>query len=98
MNDADRTTLRALLERASPGPWRIRPRDCKTHAKIAPRGGGWGTPEDQEKAIEVARLDDADVFLGWELEGPASVGRGDFNGPDAALVAFLRNHAEELLR
>lgn len=47
--------------------------------------------------MAVASADADDVFLGWELYGPAPVGRGDFNGPDAALVAFLRNHAEELL-
>lgn len=96
MNERDLEIGRRLLAAASSGPWLIRPRDCTTFRRIT-GNDDWGTPTDQRAAMEVAVEDDPDVFLGWELEGPADVGRGDFNGPDCALIAWLRNHAAELL-
>lgn len=89
---------RTLVERATATPWVIRPRDGDEFRQcVEPGDTKWRTPPDQAKALRVASRGEVDVFLGWELDGPTGVGRGDFNGPDAALVVWLVNNAPALL-
>lgn len=77
---ADR--LAELRERATRGPWSCDPRSCTDADKI--RAG--------MDSIQAASESDED-FLGWYVVGPKVPGRGDFLGNDAALIAFLANHA-----
>lgn len=86
----------AILKRATPAPWRIRPRNCNEFEKIEGGDVPWNWPEKQDVALLVA-ADSEEAFLGWELDGPAMPGRGDFLGPDIAMIAFARNNADAIL-
>lgn len=84
------TRLKSLLAAATPGPWKIWPRDCKFYpdnAEWLPR-----LPEDFDLSLA-----DSGDFLGAQVHGPAEPGRSAFTVPDAALIAALRNHADALI-
>jgi len=75
-------TVRTALAVASPGPWKLRPRDVAFDQ--------WPEEEWDRRALGWS---DGHV-LQFDIEGPAPVfGRGDFNGGDAVLVT----HAVEWL-
>ena len=75
-------TVRTALAVASPGPWKLRPRDVAFDQ--------WPEEEWDRRALGWSD----EHFLQFDIEGPAPVfGRGDFNGGDAVLVT----HAVEWL-
>jgi len=79
--------LRALLAKATPGEWTIRPRAIDEHERI----------EAGDDAFKVA-LESTETYLGWELSGPTCTGRGDYIAQDVALIAAMKNALPALLR